>query len=215
MLIYKFVLFDLDGTLSDPKIGITNSINFALAKMKREKQSIDFLQKFIGPLLINTFQDDFGMTKTEANIALTHYRECFAATGLYENFLYQGIDELLEELYLRKTKIILATSKPKYYAEKILVYFNIFKYFYVVEGSELNGERVDKTELIKYILETYKIDKNEAIMIGDRKHDIIGAKNNNIDSISVGYGYGSEGELADSKSTYNVKTVKELAKLLL
>lgn len=210
---YSNVLFDLDGTLTDPKTGITKSVQYALKKFNIFEEDLEKLEPFIGPPLAQSFMEMYSLSQAEAKVAVEYYREYFSTIGIYENELYEGIVELLE--ILSKDRIlIVATSKPSVFAEEILKYFEISKYFDYVCGSNLDGTMSDKTEIINYLLKARDLVKDSTIMIGDRKHDIIGAHNNKIASIGVGYGYGSEEELQNIKPTHYVKSVKALLEVL-
>ncbi|MGD6960871.1 HAD family hydrolase [Fictibacillus phosphorivorans] len=213
---YEYILFDLDGTLSDPKIGITKSVQFALRRMGITEENLDHLESFIGPPLQQSFQEFYSFNETQIRTAITYYRERFKDIGMYENTLYEHIPSLLQELSDNGLTVVVATSKPTVFAEEILKYFNIYHYFDLIVGSNLNGTRTSKTEIIQHILHHY-IDqpKETFIMIGDRKHDIIGAHNTGIDSIGVTYGYGSMEELTNAKPTSIVKTVSELREVIL
>ncbi|MCA0753776.1 HAD family hydrolase [Paenibacillus sp. N4] len=212
---YTNVLFDLDGTLTDPKLGITKSVQYALRKFDIHEEHLDKLEPFIGPPLAKSFMERYSFSESEAVSAVEHYREYFKPFGLYENSLYSGMIELLSLLKDQKRRLFVATSKPTVFAAEILKHFDIAGYFERVYGSELDGRLSDKTELIGHLLNEEKLDKQAAVMIGDRKHDIIGAANNGIASIGVGYGYGSEQELTDCNPTYKVNTVKELRQIFL
>lgn len=213
---YKFILFDLDGTLSDPKIGITKSVQFALDRMGIRVDNLDELDAFIGPPLQQSFSDYYSFNEAQTKNAITHYRERFSDVGMYENTLYDHIPALLQELKQNGHNLVVATSKPTVFAKEILKYFNIHHHFDLIVGSNLDGTRTAKTEIIQYILDHFKQFRSEEfIMIGDRKHDIIGAHNTGIDSIGVTYGYGSEEEISQINPTYQVSTVLELKKLLL
>lgn len=209
---YSNLLFDLDGTLTDPKIGITKSVQYALNKCNIFEDNLNKLEPFIGPPLIQSFMDMYSFSQAEAKTAVEYYREYFSNVGIYENELYEGIVDLLK-LVRQDRILIVATSKPTVFAEKILNHFKISKYFDFVYGSNLDGTMSDKTEIINYLISERNLVKDKTIMIGDRKHDIIGAHNNKIASIGVGYGYGNEKELKDIKPTHHVKTVKELLKV--
>ncbi len=212
----KHVLFDLDGTLTDPKIGITKSVAYALEKFNVSVDSLDDLEKFIGPPLRDSFKDFYGFSEEEANTAVEYYRERFSDKGLYENAIYSGIKELLEKLKSLGKTLIVATSKPTVYAVKILEYFDILEYFEFVAGSEIDGTRSDKAEVIAFALTQNKISElSDVIMIGDRKYDIIGAKKTGIKSIGVLYGYGDLEELNQAKADYIVRDVRELEEILL
>jgi phosphoglycolate phosphatase len=213
---YKFILFDLDGTLSDPKIGITKSVQFALNRMGIPIDNLDELDPFIGPPLQQSFSDYYSLNEAQALMAIAHYRERFSEVGMYENTLYEDIPALLQELKETGHTLVVATSKPTVFADEILKYFNIHHHFDLIVGSNLDGTRTAKTEIIQYILEHYEqYPPEEFIMIGDRKHDIIGAHNTGINSIGVTYGYGSQEEINQINPTYQVKTVLELKKFLL
>ena len=209
------ILFDLDGTLTDPAEGITNSVAYALDRYGISVSDKSELNCFIGPPLSQSFVKYFGFSNEESLKAVDIYREYFADKGIFENKLYDGIDEMLSELKKNGKKIILATSKPEIYAKKILAHFGIDKYFSVVSGSELNGVRVDKHEVIEYALMLAGIkDRTTCVMVGDRLHDMIGGKKSQITVIGVEYGYGSKAELVDAGADYVVNTVSDLLELL-
>jgi len=212
---YKTLLFDLDGTLTDPKIGITKSVHYALNKMGIKDVATESLVKFIGPPLGESFTNYYDFDKEQADFAIRYYREYFSETGIFENTLYPGISILLQKLKEKTIKLIVATSKPTVYARTICEHFSILQYFTEIEGSELDGRLSNKSELIGYIVKKHCIDKDKVLMIGDREHDVIGAKNNTIKSIGVGYGYGSREELEGSGATYYVNTIEELSTLLI
>lgn len=209
---YSTILFDLDGTLTDPKMGITKSVQYALRKFNIIEEDLDKLEPFIGPPLANSFMELYSFSELESKKAVEFYREYFKDTGLYENELYAGMNKLLEMLINQKRVLMVATSKPTIFAEKILKYFNIDKYFDFICGSNLDGTMSDKTEIIRYIVKEKNINKQRTVMVGDRKHDIIGAHNNGIDSIGVSYGYGSEEELKNSKPTHIIKSVQDFVR---
>ncbi|SEW51973.1 HAD family hydrolase [Chitinophaga arvensicola] len=207
---YENILFDLDGTLTDPKIGITKSVQYALAKAGIVEPDLDKLIPFIGPPLHKSFTDLYGFTEAQAWDAVHAYREYFPEKGIYENVRYEGIPELLTALRAQGRRLFVATSKPKVFADIVIRHFELTPYFEAVYGSELDGTRTDKGELISYLLEKEQLDKNATIMIGDRKHDIIGAHKNHLPAIAVGYGYGSTQELRDASPEYTFHTVSEL-----
>lgn len=201
---YKNILFDLDGTLTDPKVGITKSVQYALTKFNITVDNLDTLEPFIGPPLTGSFMDFYGFSEEEAKKAVTYYREYFSVTGMYENDIYEGIISILDHLKKKGKKVIVATSKPTVFAEEIIKHFKMDTYIDEICGSNLDGSRSNKTEIIRYVLDNYVSEDESVVMIGDRKYDIIGAKNNDIDSIAVGYGYGSEDELKICEPTYYV-----------
>ncbi|MDF2500001.1 MAG: 5-nucleotidase [Anaerosporomusa subterranea] len=213
---YPIILFDLDGTLTDPKPGITKCVQYALAKMGIEEPDCDKLTPFIGPPLAKAFMEFYQMDEQQAIQAIGYYRERFSTVGLYENSVYPGILELLGQLTAKGSKLVVATSKPTVFSVKILDYFCLSSYFAQVIGSNLDGTRVEKSEVIAFALsEIGNVNCESVIMVGDRKHDILGAKANGIDAIAVGYGYGSEEELRQATPKQIVQTVEELAATLL
>ena len=208
---YKCILFDLDGTISDPKIGITKSVAHALKHFRIETEDLDDLSKFIGPPLKDSFIEYYGFNNEEADLAVAKYREYFSVTGIYENTLYSGIEDLIQWLKSQQKVLVVATSKPTVYATKILEHFNLLQYFDFVSGSELNGVRTKKSEVIEFALEQINVnDLHNVIMIGDREHDIIGAAKVGIDSIGVLFGYGNREELERAGANFIVGSVKEL-----
>lgn len=212
---YKYILFDLDGTLTDPGIGITNSVMYALKKFGIEVEDRAILYKFIGPPLLDSFQNFYGFTKEESEKALKYYREYFKPHGLYENKVYEGIENLLKQLKSREKKILVATSKPEEFAVEILRHFQLYQYFDFVGGASMDEKRVRKADVIDYVLESFHItERTSVIMIGDREHDVIGAKQNGLDSIGVLYGYGSFEELEEAGATYIVERPDEIVGLV-
>ncbi|MBT2642905.1 HAD family hydrolase [Bacillus sp. ISL-41] len=216
MASYKVILFDLDGTISDPKEGITRSVQYALQKMNISAPDGEQLEGFIGPPLQVSFAEYLDFDEHQTKKAIDFYRERFKEKGMYENELYSGIRLLLQSLKEQDFILVVATSKPTVFAEQILRHFEIDHYFDLVVGSNLDGTRSSKTEIIQYILDSYKKHKSEDfIMIGDRKHDIEGANNCGIDSIGVMYGYGSFEELQNSQPAYIVESVEQLRDILM
>ncbi|HZK44000.1 MAG TPA: HAD family hydrolase [Syntrophomonadaceae bacterium] len=212
---YNVVLFDLDGTLTNPKEGITKSVQYALNKMGIVEENRDELTKFIGPPLVESFQRYYDMPEPKAWEAIKAYREYFVDKGMLDNQVYLEIPELLQVLTSKGCKLAVATTKPTIYAEQTLEHFGLASYFSIIIGSNLDGSRVDKKEIIQVIIESLGVNKlDDMVMIGDRKHDIIGAKQHNIDSIGVLYGFGSKDELEEAGATYIVPSVEELASLL-
>ncbi len=212
---YNHILFDLDGTLTDSAEGVTRSVQHAL-KQYNIDATLEELRSFIGPPLHHSFIEVYGFSPVEAHRAVEYYRDYYRDTGIYENKVYPDIPELLDNLYRNGKKIYLATSKPTIFAEKILSYFNLDHYFTTIAGSNLDGTRVEKREVIAQVLEGNDgLKAKEATMIGDRKHDIIGARAWNIDAIGVTYGYGSLQELQEAGSTMIAASVPELQILLL
>lgn len=213
---YKVILFDLDGTLSDPKVGITKSVQYALKEMGIIEPDIDKLDCFIGPPLQVSFTKYYNFDEVKTLKAIDLYREKYKEKGMFENELYSDIPLLLKSLKEQGLTLVVATSKLTIFAEQILKYFNIDHYFQLIVGSNLDGTRTSKTEIIQYILKKYKEHNlSNFIMIGDRKYDIIGANNTEIDSIGVAYGYGSYEELSQSNPTYIAQNVNQLKDILM
>lgn len=191
------IFFDLDGTLTDPKPGITRSIQYALEKLSLAVPSEDELTWCIGPPLHASLEKLTGSSEL-ADRALLLYRERFSDVGLFENEAYAGIIDTLTTIAATSQRMFVATSKPAVYASRIVEHFGLKPYFERVFGSELDGTHVDKRDLLRYALAEAKVDSASAIMIGDRSHDVVGARTNGMTAIGVLYGYGSEAELRDA-----------------
>ncbi|MDN5004084.1 HAD family hydrolase [Bradyrhizobium sp. GCM10027634] len=191
------IYFDLDGTLTDPKPGITGSIQYALKKLGMAVPTQDELTWCIGPPLHASLKALTG-TEALADQALLLYRERFSEVGLFENTPYPGIHDTLAAVAATGTRMFVATSKPAVYATRIVDHFGLKPYFERVFGSELDGTRVDKRDLLRYALDEAKVDAGSAVMIGDRSHDVVGARTNGMTAIGVLYGYGTEAELRDA-----------------
>ena len=216
MINYEYIMFDLDGTLTDPAIGITNSIIYALNKYDINVTDRSELFKFIGPPLWESFRKYYGFSNKKANEAVEFYREYYKEIGIFENLVFEGIENLLKMLQENSRTLIVATSKPEVYAKQILEHFEISKYFTLISGGNLDGTKANKDEIISYVLEKCNIiDKSRVIMIGDREHDIIGAKKNCIHSMGVLFGYGDREELEKAGADYIVKTVSEIGRILI
>jgi len=210
---FEYILFDLDGTITDSGEGITKSVQYALKHFGITEDNLSALNKFIGPPLKESFKKFYNFDDEKAEMGLIKYREYYAEKGIYENSLYEGIVEVFEALKKKDKKIILATSKPEVYAKEILKYFKVDNYFTFTAGADFEETRVNKGDVIKYALNEAKIsDLSKVVMVGDREHDIIGAKENNIKSIGVLYGYGDVIELTQARADYIVKSTEELLK---
>ena len=192
---YENYLFDLDGTLTDPGLGIKNSIRYALEKYGLPELDTDTLEQFIGPPLLESFQKYCHVTAEESEKLLLLYREYFVEHGLYENRVYPEIPEILEELTAKGAKLYVATSKPEAFAVKILEYFGLLEYFTFVGGSTMDEQRTAKQEVIEYVLETRELDPAKTVMIGDRCYDINGGKACGLKTVGVLFGYGCREEL--------------------
>lgn len=215
----QYLLFDLDGTLTDPKLGITTCVQYALHFFGIEEPDLDKLEPFIGPPLKDSFMEFYNMDEEQAETAIIKYRERFSTVGMFENEVYPGIARMLRKCKKNGAKLAVASSKPEVFVKKILEHFHLAKYFDVIVGSELDGRRTDKEEVVREALHQLfagnDIDYDNTVMIGDRKFDIIGAKDNKLVSVGVSYGYGSIEELKDEKPDYVARSVEELEDLLL
>ena len=212
----RFLLFDLDGTLTDPAKGITKSVVHALRHFGIEETDKNRLLSFIGPPLLETFTREYGLTDEQAWIALRVYREYFADIGLYENEVYSGIPEFLRDAQQAGYELIMATSKPEMYACRLMRYFGMDSYFSCIAGSDMAEKRADKTSVILSALSRVGItDCSETAMIGDRRFDIEGAKAMGMNSVGVLYGYGSREELVKAGADHLVQTITDLRKLFL
>jgi len=207
----KYILFDLDGTLTDPYEGIINSFQYALAHFGVIEEDPEKLRQLIGPPL----RENLARYVDNVEKGVELYREHFGAAGLYENSLYDGIPELLESASATGFTLAIASSKAQVYVRQIAEHFGIAHFFAFIGGSELDGRRSEKAEVIKYVMEAIGAAYMDSVlMIGDRKHDIIGAKSCKVTSIGVLYGYGTKEELEAAGADYTVETVTELKNLL-
>ena len=242
---YEYILFDLDGTLTDPKQGITGCVQYALHKMGIEEPDADKFTPFIGPPLLDSFHEFYGFNEEQGWQATEYYRERFRVTGWCENEVYPGMDRLLANLKASRKKLAVASSKPQEFVEQILVHFELRPYFDVVVGSGMDGTRTKKEDVVEEALRqllpgqmfqeimdmkresgeaegpektgiTAGDQKYDAIaMVGDRKFDIAGAKAYHITGIGVAYGYAAPGELEKAGADVIAETVEELGKVLL
>lgn len=208
------ILLDLDGTLTDPREGITRCIQYALERLDQPVPEQDRLLHFIGPPLHESFSEMLGGNEKLADRAVALYRERFGEVGLYENAPYPGIGAALEALRSGRARLFVATSKPTIYARRIVVHFGLDKWLEDVFGSELDGTRTDKSELLAHIAGQLGLATETARMVGDREHDMIGARNNGIQGLGVIWGYGSEQELLEAGATALLRTPGELARLV-
>lgn len=209
---YHVVLFDLDGTLTESGIGITRSVAYALRKHGIEEPDQKKLDRFVGPPLIDSFMRFYGFTAEQARQAVDDYREYYAVKGIFENRVYDGVIPMLEGLKKAGVRCVLATSKPEHYAAQILEYFDLAKYFDFVAGATMDEKRTNKADVIAYALE--HAGTGTVLMVGDREHDIHGAKANGLDSVGVLYGYGSREELESAGATYITATAEEILKFV-
>lgn len=212
---YKHILFDLDGTLTDSKEGITKSISYALSKIGIQVSDLDTLEKFVGPPLSESFKEYYGLNEEEESDAIRYYREYFKDKGILENKVYDGIEELLIELKEKDFMLYVATSKPTVFAKIILDHFKLSNYFKGIVGSELDGTRSKKGEVIKHIINEFKLNVEDVIMVGDRKHDMIGAFENEVANLGVTYGYGTKEELQKSGANYIAEEIRDISRILM
>jgi phosphoglycolate phosphatase len=212
---YQHILFDLDGTLTDPKEGITKSAAYALEQFGI-KENPDDLTFFIGPPLIPTFMNHYGFSHEDAVEAVRLYRVRYAEVGLFENKPYEGIIDLLAALKREGSTLLVATSKPTVFSQKIIDRYGIGRYIDYLAGSNLDNTRGEKAEVIAYAEELAGIkDKSSAIMIGDTKFDIIGGKARGMQTVGVLYGYGTEESLKAEGADFIAPEVKDLYEILM
>ena len=212
----SYLLFDLDGTLTNPQEGITKCVQHALKAFQIDEPDLEKLIPFIGPPLIQSFMDFYGFTEDQARQAVAVYRERFGTVGLFENFPYPGIQEMLKQLQAQGKILAVASSKPGVYVHRILEKFELAQYFQVIEGSNLDGTRVDKKEVIAEVLaQLGNPSSDQLLMIGDRKFDVIGAREMGFGCVGVRFGFSAPGELEESGALYIAETVDDLTKYLL
>ena len=213
---YDVILFDLDGTLTDSAPGILNSVRYACRKMGLEMPAEATLRKFLGPPLIDSFRTLVGLSDADADRAVDAFREYFPETGIFENEVYPGIPALLADLKAAGKTVIIATSKPEAFAKRIMEHFDLARYCDFICGATLDETRTDKAEVIAYALATAGItDKSRVVMVGDREHDVIGAKKNGLPCVGAVYGYGSTEELTAAGADALAETVEDLHRILL
>lgn len=212
---YETVLFDLDGTLTDPGLGITNSVMYALDKMGFEVPQREELYPFIGPPLHESFQTCCAMTGEQAQEAIVFYREYFSVKGLLENRVYDGIIGMLTELKAAGKHLVLATSKPEKFAKAIMEHFGLDRYICDIAGATMDTSRSKKGQVIAYALKEFGVERANAVMVGDREHDVIGARENALPCVGVSFGYGSREELLAAGAVAVVDSPEELGAYLL
>ena len=211
---YKNIFLDLDGTLTDSGEGIMNSVAYAMRKFGIEETDREKLRSFIGPPLYASFMREYGFDLEKSMLAVEYYREYFAPKGIYENRPYDGIPELLSALKKDGRRLYLATSKPEPYALEIVKHFGLYEYLDGLFGSTMTEERTKKEEVVAYALENTGIARTDVVMIGDRNHDIIGAKANGVASIGVLFGYGDREELEVAGADVIAESVEDLKRIL-
>jgi len=213
---FQYILFDLDGTLTNPRVGIGNSLRYALRQLQIDGYSDQILERFIGPPLQEGFKSLFGLNESHTTLAVEHFRTYFGEKGLYENEPYEGISELLEELHLSGKRVYVVTSKLEKYARMIIRHFEFDRYIDDLQGAEYTGKHSGKGQLISQLMERNQILPScSVVMIGDTHYDMLGAKEQGIGSIAVGYGFGTQETLKGCNPDYLIDSVSELQKLLL
>lgn len=211
---YSNLIFDLDGTLTNPAQGVLNSLRFALQQMNYPNLPSEVPMAFIGPPLQKSFSEIYKFNKKQTEQAVEFFRAYYGKAGLYENEVYPGIHELLETLHDSGRRLFVATSKLEKYARLILEHFEIDKYFDDLSGADYGGTKT-KAELIDRILIDYRLSADDCLMVGDTQFDLIGAQTCEIDSMAVGYGYGTKEFLLSHNPTFYVDTVEELSEFMI
>ncbi len=211
---FNHFFFDLDGTLTESGPGITNCVKYALEKFGIQENNLENLKRFIGPPLLESFQKFYGFSAKDAEKAVVYYRERFGPTGIFENSLYPEIRETLEKLRAAGKKLYLATSKPEIYVPRIMNHFDLMKYFDFTAGSDSQGTRSQKSQVIDFVIRENKLEEavnnGNVVMIGDRLHDIEGARKNNIPCIAVLWGYGSREEFHHHQAAFIIEKPSDL-----
>jgi len=214
---YRYVLFDLDGTLTDPKEGITRSVQYALEALGQPEPDLEKLVKFIGPPLLEQFMEHCGISREQAEWMVEKYRERFRPIGVFENVLYPGVEEMLKALKEQGKVLCVASSKPEVFVRQVLEHFGILSYFTVIVGSELDGRRTKKAEVIEEVLRQLQIgeaERKDCLMIGDRMHDIEGGREMGLSTLGVTFGYGGREELESHGADYVADTWEELLRIV-
>jgi phosphoglycolate phosphatase len=213
---FEHILFDLDGTLTDSGPGIINSVIYALERFNIKVADRNTLRSFIGPPLTDSFQRFLCSSREEAERAVVYFREYYTDKGMFENTVYNGVPQLLATLLEHGMHPILTTSKAEVFAKQILEHFDLARYFELIAGSCLDGTRVKKAEVIRYALESFEVtDLSKVIIVGDREHDVLGAKATGISSLGVLYGYGDREELEHAGADFIAETVADIGRILL
>ena len=212
---YQFCFFDLDGTITDSSLGITNSVRYALGKFGITEPDRTKLYRFIGPPLTESFREFYGFSGERCQEAVRYYREYYREKGIYENRVYDGLEAVLKQLKEVGKHLVVATSKPEVFAREIIGYFHLEQYFEYVAGMELDGGRGTKAEVIEYALEACGIqDRSRVLLIGDREHDVIGASKAGIDCLGVLYGFGTREELEQAGASAIADSVEEILRFV-
>lgn len=212
----NYIFFDLDGTITESGPGIMNSVKYALSKFDIKEDNEDQLRKFIGPPLVASFMKHYHFSKEDALKAVTYYREYYSTKGLYENSIYDGVPEMLDELSQAGYRLVIATSKPEKFTNLILKHFDLYDKFYLIAGASMDQSRTSKSDVIAYALDQLEDADPEAIlMVGDRDNDILGAKDHKLKSMGVLYGYGSLEELNHAGADFIAKQPSDISGIIL
>lgn len=213
---YEICFFDLDGTIIDSAPGITNSVMYALKKFGIDETDREKLYRFIGPPLTDSFAGLYGFDEEKSWKGVEYFREYYQEKGIFECQVYEGLEETLSQLKSAGKRLFVATSKPEVYARRIIGHFGLEEYFEYVAGMELDGGRGSKAEVIEYLIDTCHVeDKHKILMIGDRKHDVLGAKKEGLDCMGVLYGFGDRKELEEAGAVCIADTPQDIAKIIL
>lgn len=198
---YKAILFDLDGTLTESGEGITKSVQYALEKLGKPEEDLEALKVFVGPPLMEQFMKYADLDEETARRAVEIYRERYSTIGIFENRPYPGVAHMLEELKKKGYLLAVASSKPEYFVKKILAHFDLEKYFDEAVGSEMSGSRTNKTEVIEETLRRLHLEnhREQVLMVGDKEHDVLGARKAGLECLAVSYGYGTIEELTAAR----------------
>lgn len=209
---YKAILFDLDGTLTESGEGITKSVQYALDKLGKPEEDLDALKVFVGPPLMEQFMKYADLDEETARRAVEIYRERYSTIGIFENRPYPGVAHMLEELKKKGYVLAVASSKPEYFVKKILAHFELEEYFEEAVGSEMNGSRTNKTEVIEETLRRLHLEnhRDQVLMVGDKEHDILGARKAGVECLAVSYGYGTMEELTEAKPLQIADSAEEV-----
>lgn len=209
---YRAILFDLDGTLTQSGEGITKSVQYALEKLGKPEPDLKKLEVFVGPPLLQQFMKYAGLDEETAVKAVEYYRERYTDVGIFENRPYPGVEEMLEGLKRKGYILAVASSKPERFVRRILDHFHLTGYFQEIVGSEMNGGRTSKAEVIEEALSRLHMSgcRKDVIMVGDKEHDVLGAREAGISCVAVSYGYGTEEELKNAAPLKNVHSAREV-----
>ncbi len=210
----KRILFDLDGTLTDPFLGITRSVAYSLKSFGIEVDDLETLKPFIGPPLDVSFREYYHMDEAQSWKAVEKYREYFSKKGLFENKVYEGMEDFLQSLLNMDMKLYVCTSKPEVFAKEILDHFSLTPYFTGIYGATLDGSLKNKGDVIAHCIKQEQLNIQDCMMVGDRQHDIVGVHQNQIPCIGVLYGYGSLEEFQEYHCDYIAKDLIELKKII-